>query len=196
MIVSSVQRGPIRTTFEVFGGALALFSRAERNRAKRLAGGRGGRYWLSVWMPRRFSGYAFLLGYRVSGRWLATKRRNGAGAVPFVGLTPSGGGPVAPGYKQVNGAKMADAIAGSSVSTSSDGERITIKVPYGHPIQTDKAEAFRRIPAHEVEAIAAEIGDELGRIISGATASHKRGGAVVYRLSSEHAKPRRVRGAA
>lgn len=196
MIIARKQNGPIRTTLEAYGGALALFSPAERNRAKRRAGERGGRFWLAVWMPKRFSGYAYFLGYRVSSKWAAKKKSGGVGNTPYVGMTPPGGGPAAPGYKQNNGAKMADAVSGSTVTTPANGESINIKVPYGHPIQSDKAAAFRTLPASEVEAIANEMADELGRIISGAETYSRRGGSIGMRLSAKHAKPRKSRGAA
>ncbi len=173
MIISSAQRGPIRVTLEAYGGALALFSPAQANRARKIAMARGGNYWVAVWLMRRFSKYAYFLGYRASRKWSEKKQRQlGAEAIPYYGLTPPGGGPAAPGYSQVNGAKMKDAVRGATVSSVgiSGRESVTIRIPYGHPIPTDKAKAFRMLPQREIQLVAEEIGAELGRIISSSTA--------------------------
>ncbi len=172
MIISSTQRGPIRVTLEAYGGALALFSPAQANRARKVAMTRGGNYWVAVWLMRRFSKYAYFLGYRASRKWSEKKQRQlGTEAIPYYGLTPPGGGPAAPGYTQVNGAKMKDAVRGATVSAVgiSGRESVTIRIPYGHPIPTDKAKSFRTLPQREIRLVAEEIGAELARIISSAT---------------------------
>lgn len=187
MIIIDEKRGPIRVVFEAYGGALALFSPPQANKAKKIALERGGKYWIAVWMMRRFSKYAYFLGHRNGRRWNNRKRRQlGTEPIPFYGLTPPGGGPAAPGYSQINGAKMKDAVRGAKVKAIgiAGRERLDILVPYGHPIRTEDSNAFKRLPQREVNLIAKEIGDELGRIISAAQVAPQK----------KHAQPRDVGG--
>jgi hypothetical protein len=115
---------------------------------------------------------------RRAGRWrcsrlvmpTARKGRRFIAAVPFYGLTPPGGGPPAPGYSQINGAKMKDAVRNAKVSAVgiAGREAITIRVPYGHPIRTEDSIAFKRLPLREITLIAKEVGIHLARTISAA----------------------------
>jgi hypothetical protein len=157
-------------------------------------------------MMRRFSNYAMILGHRNSGKWKNYKKRVlGVEAVPFIGLTPSGGGPAAPNWSQVNGAKMKDAVLGARVQSVGIGgrESITIRIPYGHPILPDASRAFRKIPQREIDGIAREVGAELALIIGSATpiapkTRQRKPGAVpapTARLSEKYA-PRKVGGRA
>lgn len=171
MIIIDEKRGPIRVVLEAYGGALALFSKPQANKARKIALTRGGDYWVAVWMMRRFSKYAYFLGHRSGRRWNNRKRRQlGTEPIPFYGLTPPGGGPPAPGYTQINGAKMKDAVRGAKVkAVGIEGrEHVDILVPYGHPIRTEDSKAFKMLPQREINLIAKEIGDELGRIITSA----------------------------
>lgn len=198
MSLTPTSKPPIRAVLETERGRMAfIFEPRERNAIVKAAMERAGRYWIAVWMMRRFTKYAYMLGYRASGKWnLRKKRDTGAEATPFWGLTPHGGGPAAPGYSQHNGAKMADAVRGASVSSVgiAGRESLTIKIPYGHPIPSDKSAVFRKLPKHEVDAMAQEIADELDRMISGRKsvpkpAPRKVGGAMPRKVGST---PRRV----
>jgi hypothetical protein len=169
VIVSDTRKGPMRVVIEAHGGALALFVPAERAKVVKRGLREAGMMWLYKWMPRRFTAYAYFLGYRVSNKWKALKQGLTGSSAPFVGLTPSGGGQATGPWWQRNGAKMADAVRAGRVTASgkSEAESLTIKVPYGHPIQTDKSTVFRTIAPREMDEIAEVLGRRVANEISG-----------------------------
>jgi hypothetical protein len=169
-VVHEVTVGPVRAQLIAAGPALALFRDSERNAFVRFALTAGGAFWLDVFLPKRFSDYSTSFGYRVSRKWRDLKIALTGVAVPFVGLTPSGGGPVAPRWKQENGAKMVDvALADSRARATATGNSaaIIITIPYGHPVQADTSDMFRTLPSWEVDRIADVVGQTLQRLLDG-----------------------------
>lgn len=136
-----------------------------------------GNHWLYKWVPLRFTNYAFMIGYRVSNKWRTLKSRYLTAVLPFVGMTPSGGGNMDGPWWQRNKAKMADAVSKGRVSVSGNGgnETAVIRIPYGHPIQTDKAKVFRTISPNEMEDLAGVLATRLANEISGARTVTKDG---------------------
>lgn len=170
MIVHQSKQGPFRVVIEAYGGALNLFSPAHRSKVIKRAFREAGNVWLFKWMPKRFTNYAFMLGYRVSNKWKAIKIRYGGASIPFIGLTPSGGGRKDGPWWQRSGEKMATAARNGRVtaSGSSGQEVLKILVPYGHPIQTEKAKVFRTVHQIELEDMAQVFARRLASEIEGA----------------------------
>ncbi len=171
VVVSTQQVGPVRATIVAYGGALALFSAKERNDIVRGALLAGGQYWLGAFLPKRFSVYAFTLGYRVSEKWRRTKQWQLGAAVPFVGGTPPGGGPRMPSWKGKNGEKMITAAlsgATASATATAGNSKIVWLIPFGHAVRPETSEAFRMIPTWEVERIAEHVSESLGAYFAGA----------------------------
>jgi hypothetical protein len=177
MIVHSAKQGPLRVVIEAHGGALMLFSPKHRTVVMRRAMRQLGNHWLHKWVPMRLSNYAFMLGYRVSGKWRTIKARYLTGVVPFIGMTPPGGGSADGPWWQRNKAKMADAITKGRVSVSGrDGnETAIIRIPYGHPIQTEKAKVFRTIAPNEMADLAVVLSKRIANEISGARTVEREG---------------------
>lgn len=195
MSITPTGKAPIRAVLETERGRMSfIFEPRERRRIMEAAMGRGGKYWIAVWMMKRFTKYAYFLGHRNGRRWNNIKRKQlGTEPMPFYGLTPPGGGPAAPGYSQINGMKMKDAVRAATVKASgiNGREYFLIKVPYGHPIRTEDSKAFRKLPQREVDLIAKEIGAELERYISGSKPAPV--SAVPPRIPSQSV-PRKVGG--
>jgi hypothetical protein len=177
VIISDQKTGPFRVVLEAQGGALALFSPQHRTTVMRRIMKRTGNHFLFKWIPARFSGYAYKLGYRVSNKWRRLKERMLTGVVPYVGMTPSGGGNPGGPWWQRNKAKMVDAVQKGRVSATGSGTDVAavIRIPYGHPIQTDKAAIFRTIAPNEIEDMAGVFAQALASEIAGARASVKDG---------------------
>lgn len=176
-IVSQLRVGPIRAVTEAYGASLALFTQAEANRIVRTGLIAGGQFWINNFMMKRFSGYAWaLLGYRASGRWVRKKQKYLGKQIPFVGFSPG----KVPGWKKpaAGQTKTFDAVQrtarATAVASDTDGE-IRIKLNFGHPVQPVTAEAFKRIPSHEVGAIAGEVKRVIGGIIAGAPGAEQLG---------------------
>jgi hypothetical protein len=137
-----------------------------------------GTLWLVTYIPRRFSNYAYSLGYRVTEQWKKFKRRmlRGTGAaIPYIGLTPPGGGTnIVKKGRQIfkgnsrNAEKMAVAIergARVNIKGTSTGADIHIPIPYGHPIQAMHSAALRKLPAHETQAVVDEAARQLAHFM-------------------------------
>lgn len=170
MIVHQAKQGPLRVVIEAYGGALNLFSPPHRARVVKRALREIGNVWLYKWMPKRFTAFAYTLGYRVSNRWKRIKLQFGGSAAPYTGLTPPGGGNMSGPWWQRNKEKMASAVERGRVTASGrDGaEVLNILVPYGHPIQTDKAKIFKTVHQVEIEDMAQVFARRLASEIGGA----------------------------
>lgn len=170
VVVHRETNGPIRARLEAEGMALALFDPKFRNDVVRLAMKAGGDFWVNVFLPKRFSQYAFSMGYRVSSRWRKYKEFQGGVAVPFVGLSPPGGGPIAPKWKRTNPEKMITAALGgarASATATANRARIVVSIPYGHAIQPETSDMFRFVPSWEMERVAQVVGKSLQDLLDG-----------------------------
>lgn len=195
MIVSDRKHGPLRVVIEAHGGALALYSKQNRSKVIKRGMREAGMMWVHKWLFLRFTRYAYKLGYYVSNKWKARKVREGGSDMPYVGLTPTGGGPPVPSWKTHNGAKMIDAVRGARVTAGgSDGnERINILVPYGHPIQTEKAKPFRTVAANEIEDMADVLSRRIANEIAGSRLVVRDGKQVLLpRTISRKGSPRAI----
>lgn len=178
MAIRKIHRASTNAVVEKYGPVWALVSTADRKRAIHTALKEAGLAWLVKYVPRRFSNYAYGLGYRVTEKWKKFKRRilNGGVAVPYIGVTPPGGGTnVVKKGKHIfksnkrNAEKMAVAIErGSNVKIrgTSQGGDIHIAIPYGHPIQKMHAAALRKLPHHETQAVVDEFAKQLAAIVA------------------------------
>lgn len=163
--------GPIRTVLDAQGGALALFLPNDRSKIIKRGMREMGNMWLFKWMPLRFTAYAYKLGYRRTRKWANKKQNAGGKDIPFVGMTPIGGGPAFPTWKQINGEKMqVAAVKFGRVTASGSGgaEMVTIKVPYGHAILPGHSEVFKFIPPNEMEDMAIVLARRIANEIAGA----------------------------
>lgn len=149
--------GAIRCVLMARGGALALFEAKTRNELIRNALTAGGVFWLRAFLPKRFSQYAYRLGYRVSKKWKDQKERHLGVVVPYIGGTPPGGGRVMPTWSQRNGEKMITAaLNGANVKATATASvaSLVFRVPFGHPLQADHAAWFRAMPSWEIQRVA------------------------------------------
>ncbi len=169
--VYQIRQGPIQAAIHAEGAALALFKTKHANNLVRLSLTAGGRAWIEIFLPKRFSAYANSIGYRVSQKWREIKERaTGSAAIPFLGLTPPGGGPVAPRWTQRNGAKMMPtAIRGAraAATATSANARVVITIPYGHAVQAETSAMFRNVPSWEVDRVAEIVGAHLQNLLDG-----------------------------
>jgi hypothetical protein len=174
-----VHRTSTNAVVQKYGPFWALVSPSEAKTIIHAALREGGLLWMVKYIPRRFSNYAYTLGYRVTNQWKAFKRRmlKGAGAaIPYIGLTPPGGGTnIVKKGRQIfkgnsrNAEKMAVAIergANVKVRGTSQGGDIHIAIPYGHPIQKMHADALRKLPPHETQAVVDEVAKQMQSFIS------------------------------
>ncbi|MBA3622962.1 MAG: hypothetical protein H0W48_00530 [Methylibium sp.] len=175
--VERIQQGPIRVAIQAQGGTLALFKPAEANRLKRMALTDAGNLWLGVFLGKRFSDYATRLGYVVSAKWRQRKARDIGVVVPFVGFTPHGGGPPAPGWssKNANSEKMLIAARGAraTATATQTREAVVITIPTGHALRPEHMAAFRNVPSWEVERMGQEVAKSLARMLMSAQVTAK-----------------------
>lgn len=168
--VFTAAEGPIRAVLMAEGSALALFDARTRNTMVRLALHAGGRMWLQVFLPKRFSEYAKRLGYRVSARWAKEKLFLLGNAVPFIGFTPPGGGRQHPRWKRTNPEKMSVAVingANAKATATASRAQLVFTIPYGHAVRPETSDALRTVPTWEVQRIAEEVASHLQRVLDG-----------------------------
>lgn len=168
--VFEAREGSIRAALVAEGPALALFNARTRNTMVRASLHAGGRVWLQVFLPKRFSDYARRLGYRESAKWRKEKQFLLGQSVPFVGFTPPGGGKRHPRWKGENPEKMAvAAINGANVkaTATASNAQVVITIPYGHAVRPETSDMLRNVPTWEVERIALEVAKHLQRILDG-----------------------------
>jgi hypothetical protein len=127
-----------------------IFKPAQRNRAYKSAMIFGAGYWIAEFMPRRFDdAYAKLLGYQIGPGWTKAKSRILKFLRPFYGLTGDANNR---GYtKMIRSVNAARPVAASS---STKGQRLAIRIPFGHPLNPFHARVFTRIPYWEEERVA------------------------------------------
>jgi hypothetical protein len=150
--VAEGEVGPIRAELLASGPALALFKPAVANRIVREALLAGGQFWGRVFLPQRFSPYAYRLGYQVGEKYERRKERLWGEATPFV-LTGEWYGVALTQWR-------ADATA------KGGGGEIRIRIPVPHPTRPETQGAFRTVPTWEVERIGQEVGKALRAILS------------------------------
>ncbi|MBA3588517.1 hypothetical protein [Methylibium sp.] len=171
--IASTTAGPIRTVIQAKTMSLLSFLPAERNLILRTVMQAAGDFWIRTFLPKRFTPYARRLGYSVGRKWQTSKERQTAGPVlPFVGLTPAGGGPPAPGWSQRNGEKMiVAAMRGATAKGMSKGlnkQSVIIRIPFGHAVRAETSATFRFIPSWEMARLAEIISKTLADIIGSA----------------------------
>lgn len=172
--VAEGKKGTIGWHIDVNKEALAYFSPTEQRKIVKTTYQACGDLWIAAWLPKRFSMYAFTLGYFVTGKWRALKMRFLGAAVPYVGFTPEGGGSGAAPRKtdrrrggtlqeQRNGEKMITAaLSGARAAGFSDMKgrdaRVDIYIPIGHAVQPNTIASFTNVPATEIQTLAYEAG--------------------------------------
>ena len=166
IVVSQVKGGPIRVQIEAQNAALRLFSQSEQNTIVRTAVRAAGEVWVAVFLPKRFSTYANMLGYRVTNKWKDNKvslaRR---GVIPGPQPTPM----------VYTGVMRATAIARARAdgrATKSKAVAI-IKIPFGHAVRPELTKVFKTIPKHEIVRMAQEVQRQLVLLIATGKATGK-----------------------
>ncbi len=178
--VAEGKKGTIGWTFECNQEALFLFSEEEQRKIVKTTYQAVGDFWIARWLPKRFSMYAYQLGYFISGKWRSVKTRLLGSAIPYLGFTPQGGGSGNPPYKRrligppknpPNGEKMIIAAltgaraAGFAAMKGRDA-RVDIIIPIGHPVQPQTIATFTTVPATEMQTLAYEAERVLTSLIN------------------------------
>jgi len=179
--VADSKNGAFRVAIEANREAMVLFSKSDQNRMLRTASLSGAELFVDRDLFRRFSRWAIgALGAFTSAKWRKYKTLRGGVDVPFVGLTPIGGGPPAPNWKQQNGEKMNVAIRrgarATAVAKNTDATA-TIRLPFGHALRPETAKRFATLTTKELREIGEEQARVLAAILNGAppaNAKHKR----------------------
>jgi hypothetical protein len=165
--------GAIRAYLAANADELSEFTPANANAMIRSALIVAGETWAVAFLGRRFSSYAFKLGYRVRGNWSKGKAKRMGKAIPFVGFTPPGGGAASPAGKPRNPQKMITAVQqGTRITATATANRhqIVILIPFGHAVRPETADAFLKTPPWEL----ARISDAAVRAIASAMAGAQR----------------------
>ena len=205
MAIRKVDRASTNAIVEYYGPIWALMSASERKAIIHASLREGGLLWMTKYIPQRFSNYAYGLGYRVTEKWKKFKRRmlGGGAAVPFIGVTPPGGGSTIvrkgkhmfKGNKR-NAEKMAVAVQrGSNVQVrgTSTGGDIHVAIPYGHPLESGTAQALRKLPSAEIQAVVDEVARQMASLIKTAQpVPGSRKGKLTIRGASQSIKSRAV----
>ncbi len=159
--------GPIQWEVSSRSSDLDMFSKKERNTIIRTAMTQAGEYWQAVFLPLRFSNYAYSLGYYVSAKWAKLKKKRLGKVIPYVGFTPSSG------FKMVIVA-LRDSRALSTAAAARF--LIIIKVPFGHPVRPETTESFTTTPANEVTRMSVQVAKNLDALIRGSRMTMRRRG--------------------
>ncbi len=198
MAIRRVNRVSTNAVVEYYGNFWKLVRTSERKVIIHAALREGGLLWMVTYIPMRFSNYAYGLGYRVTEQWKKFKRRIlGGNAMPFVGVTPVGGGAAVASRggkifksKTVrNGEKMATAIekgANVRVRGTSQGGDIHVAIPYGHPLNAQTSAALRKLPQREMDAVVNEVARQLAAMVATAqpVARSRKGRLTILGVSS------------
>ncbi len=203
MAMRKVYRTSTNSVIEKYGPFWKLLSPGDRKTIIHTALREGGNLWMVRYIPKRFTQYAYGLGYRVTEAWKKFKRRmlNGGAALPYIGVTPPGGGQVIIKKgkrifkgKARNFEKMAVAVqrgANVRVRGTSEGGDIHIAIPYGHPLNAMHAEALRKLPPAETQAVVDEVARQLASLVNTAQlVPGSRKGKLTIRGASQGIKSR------
>lgn len=202
--------GKVKWAIHAHDDELAQFSASEQNTAIRTALLAGGELFIDTYVMMRFSDYARKLGYGIASNWLSVKLQALGKAIPFVGLTPPGGGRSGGGHKATNPEKMIVAVMrgtrATATATSSDGGRhtISILIPFGHPLRPSDADIFTTVLPAEIDAVAERVrtvledildkaeptddGKGVERTIQGSHSRIDQGGGTPARGAQDHAQ--------
>lgn len=185
----------INAVFTIKGAFEKLWNNDDRKRLVRDSLFAGGEFFRLKYMPLRFSDYVYRLGYRVTEDWKKYKRRvtKFDRAVPFIGLTPPGGGDSGSLIaKRDNDEKMTVAMirgCKTSVSNTAKGGNIKIKTPFGHAITTFMASVFNKVLPSEYEATERVVRSTFKGLLAEAVPLGGRSKRMVIPGSSSHWKP-------
>ncbi len=179
MAIRKVHRTSTNSVVEYYGPFWKLVSLSERKVIIHTALREGGMLWMVGYIPKRFTNYAYSLGYRVTDQWKKFKRRmigGGYAAVPMIGVTAPGGSTavVRTGNKifkgkSRNAEKLAVAVergANVKVRGTSEGGDIHIAIPYGHPLNPNTADAMRKLPQSETDAVVTEVAKQMAALVN------------------------------
>jgi hypothetical protein len=202
MAIRKIHRVSTNAVIEYYGNLWKL-STSERKTMIHTALRYGGLLWMVSYIPRRFTNYAYGLGYRVTDGWKKFKRRilGGGNSLPFIGVTPPGGGTsVVKKGKQIfkgkrrNAEKMAVAVQrGSNVQVkgTSQGGDIHVAMPLGHPLNKQTADAYGKLPPAETQAVVDEVAKQLASLIQTARpVAGSRAGKLTIRGANSSIKKR------
>ncbi len=205
MAIRRVNRVSTNAVVEYYGNFWKLVRTSERKVIIHAALRHGGLLWMTHYLPKRFTQYAYTLGYRVTEQWKKFKRRvlNGA-SLPMIGVTPPGGGSTVVSRKgkifrsksSRNFEKMATAIergANVKIRGTSQGGDIHVAVPYGHPLNPNTSAALRKLPQAEINAVVNEVARQLASLVATAQAvPGSRKGKLTIKGASSGIKSRAV----
>ncbi len=178
--VFSTKNSTIGYAIEADQASMVLFSKSHQNQITRVTFKAAGDSWIVSWLPKRFSMYAYSLGYYVSNAWRDLKKGLLGKAIPFVGFTPPGGGisKPPPRYKRsdkplpTNPQKMMTATKGARAVGYAYGKagsaRVIISIPIGHAVQPNTIRAFTTIPELEIATMAGVAAKTFASLMDGA----------------------------
>ncbi len=158
VVVSREQNGPIRTSIEMSGPALRLFSQKDQNTILRTVMQMAAQLFIDVFLPKRFEPYArTFLGYTASGKYENRKRKLAAkGIIASPQPTPL----------VYTGASREGALGSARATSTATVKRLTAIVRFARgAINYKKAAVLQTIPRHEVSRMASLVQTELPRLI-------------------------------
>ena len=156
-VLAQHQVGAIRASIEAHGTGLTLFAQKDQNEIIRNALERGGWYWIYVDLPKRFTDYAFELGYNQRSKTYANWKQKVVGhQIPLVFTG------------QLRSVATKGARARATASKGSGTIFITIPTPavtdrkgrhinYANVPKTQVGIILRTIPPKEIKAIAQAV---------------------------------------
>lgn len=162
--LSDTGPGPIRAQIDLYGQAFLLFTKKERNTVVRQAMESAGWMWINAFLPKRFTTYAYSLGYHMAAKYRAYKQRKQGHVLPNV----------------FTGASRETATQGAHATGRATASRqtVTIKVPLpvleyttkngthkfaGYGNQSGMTQIIGTVPETEIKSVAAVVGREIGR---------------------------------
>ncbi len=178
--VFNAKNSTIGYAIEADQASMVLFSKSHQNQITRVTFKAAGDSWVTSWLPKRFTTYAYWLGYYVSNAWRDLKKSLLGKALPFVGFTPPGGGisKPPPRYRRssaplpTNPQKMMTAARGARAVGYAYGKagaaRVVITIPIGHAVQPNTIRAFTTIPELEVATMAGVAAKTFASLMDGA----------------------------
>jgi hypothetical protein len=193
-ILAQRKDGPIQATIEAHGSALVLFTTHDQNEIIRNSLRVGGEEWIYTWLPKRFTEYAFELGYNQNSKTYAMWKQKVVGHnLPLVFT----------GALREMATKQARARATAShgtgviyitIPTPAVTDRKGRHINYANVPRTQVGSILRQVPRKEIRAIAVAVEAALVEEIEGGlTARINPGGSVATMRAERGAMDRQAR---
>ncbi len=175
-VLAEAGQGAIRLQLVAQEKALSLFSNRERSAILKASIARAGLFWLSTYLPKRFTDYAKQLGYKITVKYEKRKLKEGGEVRPLV----------------YSGNMANAALSGATAKGMANGDKVAVllRIPQGdHQLAMVVQRVMRTIPESEIKDLAREFGKVLAAIINNADLSDP----DKSRLTVPQRKPSQVR---